>query len=419
VTTTHQQKHRKIMGDRKVLNKYIPADFDPSKIPRGKKLSAKDGTVPVRMMLPFSMQCSTCHNFLYRGRKFNSKKEPMGGGTNGTYLGIKRFRFYIKCTFCARSISFVTDPQHCDYEMEHGATRNYDVHKDKKTMKEQNMIEQAKKEELDPLAALEQRVEASQREMAEHDALEHIRALNAQHVKIESSSSSSSLLNDPTNPKPTTGTIGLTQDDEDLIKSIRFRNTGTRKTTTTTTRTTTTSQRPMVSVVALGGENIAGIKHWNASDEIEFEKQQQRQNELRMLEQRQHDLLNRTTATKNHTAGVSAISTMSSTVAPITTTTTTTSATAAHIVFKKKRKIESHSVCTTGTDTTSNKNEEKEIDATAESPIVKAAGTSTALVPSSSSSAAATATTTMNGNSSTGSQPLMSTLLGGYESDSD
>mmetsp|Transcript_65881 Transcript_65881/g.73511 ORF Transcript_65881/g.73511 Transcript_65881/m.73511 type:complete len:81 (+) Transcript_65881:95-337(+) len=73
------------MGERKVLNKFIPSDFDPSLIPRGNKLSKKDGTVPVRMMLPFSVQCSTCSTFLYRGTKFNSKKEPMGG-PDGRYL---------------------------------------------------------------------------------------------------------------------------------------------------------------------------------------------------------------------------------------------------------------------------------------------------------------------------------------------
>lgn len=100
------------MGERKVVNKYIPADFDPSLVPRGKKLSSKDGTVPVRMMLPFSMQCETCHEFLYRGRKFNSRKEPMGG-PDGRYLGILRFRFYIKCSYCSRPISFLTDPKVC------------------------------------------------------------------------------------------------------------------------------------------------------------------------------------------------------------------------------------------------------------------------------------------------------------------
>ncbi|ACI65550.1 predicted protein, partial [Phaeodactylum tricornutum CCAP 1055/1] len=118
------------MGDRKVTNKYIPADFDPKLIPRGKKLSAKDGTVPVRMMLPFSIQCSTCNTFMYRGRKFNSKKEPVGG-SEGRYLGIQRWRFYIKCTHCSRPVTFLTDPKNADYEMESGASRNYEVYKDK------------------------------------------------------------------------------------------------------------------------------------------------------------------------------------------------------------------------------------------------------------------------------------------------
>jgi hypothetical protein len=46
------------MGERKVLNKYIPSDFDPKLVPRGKK--PKDDLVTVRMMLPFTIQCSTC-----------------------------------------------------------------------------------------------------------------------------------------------------------------------------------------------------------------------------------------------------------------------------------------------------------------------------------------------------------------------
>ena len=44
------------MGERKVLNKYIPPDFDPSLVPRIKK--KKDKLVEVRMMIPFSMQVS-------------------------------------------------------------------------------------------------------------------------------------------------------------------------------------------------------------------------------------------------------------------------------------------------------------------------------------------------------------------------
>jgi len=96
------------MGERKVLNKYIPYDFDPKLVPRGKR--PKDDLIPVRMMLPFSIQCSTCSSFMYRGRKFNSKKEAMKG-PSGKYLSIQRFRFYIKCTVCSRPITFLTDPK--------------------------------------------------------------------------------------------------------------------------------------------------------------------------------------------------------------------------------------------------------------------------------------------------------------------
>ena len=175
------------MGERKVLNKYIPADFDPTLIPRGKKLSAKDGTVPVRMMLPFSVQCDNCHTFLYRGRKFNSKKEAMGG-PNGKYLGITRWRFYIKCTHCSRPLSFLTDPKNADYEMESGGTRNYEVYKDKAKTEEESALEKDQEEKDDVMKALENRVLDSQREMADLDNLEEIKAMNRRHVQLLSAS---------------------------------------------------------------------------------------------------------------------------------------------------------------------------------------------------------------------------------------
>ena len=49
------------MSERKVLTKYYPPDFDPSKIartrgpkPAGPKLQT------VRLMAPFSMKCTSC-----------------------------------------------------------------------------------------------------------------------------------------------------------------------------------------------------------------------------------------------------------------------------------------------------------------------------------------------------------------------
>jgi hypothetical protein len=83
------------MADRKVLIKYYPPDFDPSLLKKASR--APDKQDSVRMMLPMSVRCNTCGNFLYIGTKFNMRKETC---KDIDYLGIKIYRFYFKCTCC-------------------------------------------------------------------------------------------------------------------------------------------------------------------------------------------------------------------------------------------------------------------------------------------------------------------------------
>jgi len=192
--------------------------------------------VSVRMMLPFTIQCSTCSSFMYRGRKFNSKKEAVGG-SQGKYLGIQRFRFYIKCAACSRPVTFLTDPQNADYEMETGGTRTFEVHKDRDKTKENVLEEERKVEKEDAMKALEKRVLASQQEMADLDNLDEIKAMNMRHLKMMAmahgtggqdggaggADATSMILNahhhimveekDP---------LELDETDEALIKSIKF-----------------------------------------------------------------------------------------------------------------------------------------------------------------------------------------------------
>lgn len=43
-------------------------------------------------MAPFGMKCIACGEFIYKGRKFNARKET----TDETYYAIKIYRFYIR-----------------------------------------------------------------------------------------------------------------------------------------------------------------------------------------------------------------------------------------------------------------------------------------------------------------------------------
>ncbi|KAI9510372.1 DUF572-domain-containing protein [Russula earlei] len=167
------------MSERKVLNKYFPPDFDPALIPRRK--GPKNSQQVVRLMAPFSMRCNTCGEYIYKGKKFNARKETVEGED---YYGIKIFRFYIKCTLCSAEITFKTDPKNTDYSAEHGASRNFEPWREEKAVEEEDRLAKLEEEENNPMKALENRTIDSKREMDILDALHDIRARNARNERM-------------------------------------------------------------------------------------------------------------------------------------------------------------------------------------------------------------------------------------------
>jgi hypothetical protein len=123
--------------------------------------------------------------------------------------------------------------------MENGGTRTYEVRKDKEQTEEAAMSKETLEEKMDPMKALEKRVLASQREMADLDNLEEIKAMNMRNVKllsgIVSSTSHSSggtlhaadavlsmrdkIYQTPSGPEHDTS---YWEEDELLIQSIPF-----------------------------------------------------------------------------------------------------------------------------------------------------------------------------------------------------
>ncbi|XP_016097421.1 coiled-coil domain-containing protein 94-like [Sinocyclocheilus grahami] len=168
------------MSERKVLNKYYPPDFDPSKIPKLKL--PKDRQYVVRLMAPFNMRCKTCGEYIYKGKKFNARKETV---QNELYLGLLIFRFYIKCTRCLAEITFKTDPVNTDYVMEHGATRNFQA--EKLIEEEEKKIQQDREEEElnNPMKVLENRTRDSKLEMEVLENLQELKELNQRQAQVD------------------------------------------------------------------------------------------------------------------------------------------------------------------------------------------------------------------------------------------
>lgn len=143
-------------------------------------------------MAPFSMRCMTCGEFIYKGRKFNSRKET---NLEERYLGIQVFFFHIKCTRCSAEITFRTDPKNNDYAMVKGAVRNMEPWRNRETEDEtmeqrldrleKEEAEAAGEEEKNAMADLEAKNAEARREMAAADALDEIRQRNARINRSE------------------------------------------------------------------------------------------------------------------------------------------------------------------------------------------------------------------------------------------
>ena len=167
------------MGERKVLNKYYPPDFDPAKIPRRRQ--PKNQQIKVRMMLPMSIRCSTCGNYIYKGTKFNSRKEDVIGET---YLGIPIFRFYFKCTKCSAELAIKTDPQNSDYVVEAGATRNFEPWRGEDEEIDNQKKKRDAEEMGDAMKSLENRTLDSKREMDIMAALDEMKSMKSRHATV-------------------------------------------------------------------------------------------------------------------------------------------------------------------------------------------------------------------------------------------
>ena len=175
------------MGERKVINKYFPPDFDPSKIPRPdkrqqEKVKEKFGSYDasdVRSMpelRPVHVQGQEVQ--LAQGERRGSE------GPEGQYLGIQIFRFYFKCITCSAEFTIKTDPQNMDYVCEGGAKANFELYKEENKEKEEIKAAREEDEKYDAMKKLENKTQEQKNAMDILDALDEIRTNNARAATL-------------------------------------------------------------------------------------------------------------------------------------------------------------------------------------------------------------------------------------------
>ena len=170
------------MGERKVQNFYISPDFDPQLLSYEPNMPFKK--VEVRMMMPFSVRCQTCGEYMYQGTKFTTKKEKVRGED---YHGIEVWRFFLRCFGCSATITIKTDPKGMDYVVESGATRNFSIWKEgvAKTEEMEAARKIEKSDQSDAMNKLEERTLSSKMEMDILDGLEEIKSLNQRNEQVD------------------------------------------------------------------------------------------------------------------------------------------------------------------------------------------------------------------------------------------
>ncbi|KAJ2556829.1 hypothetical protein EV175_001741 [Coemansia sp. RSA 1933] len=183
------------MFKHKVLNKYISPDFDPAKIPRLRL--GKNRQIKVRLVAPLSMQCKAWGQWIGKGTKFNARKEAVEGEK---FHGMQTWR----------NITYKTDYENLNYEVEKGAQRNFEPRREEKAINEELQREREIKQAAHSSAESKASVGGGGGLTALSYALQGIKSVKPK----EKSNDQSVKIEDPTPPTTLAGMLGAYGSDD-------------------------------------------------------------------------------------------------------------------------------------------------------------------------------------------------------------
>lgn len=156
-----------------------------------------------------------CGEFMYMGKKFNSRQEKAAGEK---YKGIQVLRFYIKCGTCSNMMTFKTDPERSDYAMESGGTRTFEMWQEANAVAADNQEERRVGENDDAMTTLENRTRDTQKMVDMLDQLDELKAMSQRNQRIDADA----LMRAADEKRKLEESEPINGEDEQLVKSIKF-----------------------------------------------------------------------------------------------------------------------------------------------------------------------------------------------------
>ena len=150
-----------------------------------------------------------------RGTKFNARQEEAMGME---WMGLKRWRFYLKCSSCSQEMTFLTDPENDHYVTEHGCTRNLEPWRVKQ---EADKLLDAKQKQIesDSMRALEEKSSIIKNQLDLMETISDLQDINKRNAVLNTDKVIESLQRS----KATKRSILDEQDDAAEIEQFRAR----------------------------------------------------------------------------------------------------------------------------------------------------------------------------------------------------
>ncbi|CAA9991114.1 conserved Plasmodium protein, unknown function [Plasmodium knowlesi strain H] len=119
-----------------------------------KKKNKKDYN-EIKFEVPYTIICTKCKSYVYKGERFNSERRQVG-----FYLSTPFYSFTFTCKKCPNVIVFETNPKDCSYDIIQGARKKNEQFENVLTEQGRNNVnsidfEKNKKKKINPFLLLE------------------------------------------------------------------------------------------------------------------------------------------------------------------------------------------------------------------------------------------------------------------------